>query len=640
MTAVAVDLRQRLTTLVEHGPDLVIRFDRELRHVYASPAVESIIGLPPASAGGWTIRELGLPDELCDLWERELGAVRTQGLPRRFECWLDRPTGRRRLELNAVPEWGPDGRVESVVSFIRDRTEVHRREVEQHAADVRYRQLTHTAREALEESERRFRSAFDEAAVGMMLTDADGVLVRVNAAFARMLGRAAEALARRPVQELTFPEDAPLTDRSIELMRSGRADSVVIDKRYVRADGEIVWGHVGVSVVRDRDGSPVQFVAQVEDVTELRRLERELAETQALHEVVIESSSDLIAVLGLDGTIRLVSRSAEQILGYAPDELVGRPVADVFAAGDLDGVHASFAAALADGSSALDDSRVRTRDGSVRLIAGTVSAGLDAAGSPAFIVLNVRDVTGQRRLEEQLRQAQRMEAVGNLAGGIAHDFNNLLTAINGYSDLVLAALGGSGSAVQHHVEEIRRAGERAADLTRQLLAFSRQQILKPEIVDLNEVVSGYLTMLQRLVREDIRLQADLDPDLPPLLADRSQIGQVLLNLVVNARDAMPDGGDLRISTACDREAAGGPWVSLAVADGGVGILPEVAEHIFEPFFTTKPVGQGTGMGLSTVHGVVEQSGGTVSVESSPGAGATFVVRLPAAESAPPPLDAA
>ena len=353
-------------------------------------------------------------------------------------------------------------------------------------------------------------------------------------------------------------------------MRSGRADSVVIDKRYVRADGEIVWGHVGVSVVRDRDGSPVQFVAQVEDVTEFRRIERELAETRALHEVVIESSSDLIAVLGVDGTIRLVSRSAEQILGYAADELVGYPVADVFTAEDLDGVNASFAAALADGSSALDDSRVRTRDGCVRVIAGTVSAGLGAAGNPAFIVLNVRDVTGQRRLEEQLRQAQRMEAVGNLAGGIAHDFNNLLTAINGYSDLVLGTLGGSGSGVRHHVEEIRRAGERAADLTRQLLAFSRQQILKrrdrrPERGrrrvpdDASSASSG---------RGHPSCSADLEPGLPPLLADRSQIGQVLLNLVVNARDAMPDGGDLHISTACGPRTGrrrGMPGVSLAVS---------------------------------------------------------------------------
>ncbi|HKI93146.1 MAG TPA: PAS domain S-box protein, partial [Gaiellaceae bacterium] len=485
----------------------------------------------------------------------------------------------------------------------------------------------------LEESESRFRSAFDQAAVGMMLTDAGGVLIRANAAFARMLGYPADDLVGRPVQELTFPDDAPLTKRNIELMRSGGTDAVVTDKRYVRADGGIVWGHVGVSVVRDRDGTPVQFVAQVEDVTEFRRLERELAETQALHEVVIESSPDLIAVLGLDGTIRLVSRSAEQILGYAPDQLVGCPVSDVFTPEDIDGVNASFAAALAGEPSALGDSHVRTRDGRIRVVSGTVSAGLDAAGNPAFIVLNGRDVTGQRRLEEQLRQAQRMEAVGNLAGGIAHDFNNLLTAINGYSDLARAAVSDGDAVVGSHLEEIRRAGERAADLTRQLLAFSRQQLLQPELVDLNEVVSGYVTMLQRLVREDIRLHVDLHPDLPPVLADPTQLGQVLLNLVVNARDAMPAGGDLRIATSC---AVDGDTrcVVLTVADTGVGIAPEVAERIFEPFYTTKPPGRGTGMGLSTVHGVVEQSGGAVSVESRQGAGATFVVCLPAVDGTP------
>jgi signal transduction histidine kinase len=241
-------------------------------------------------------------------------------------------------------------------------------------------------------------------------------------------------------------------------------------------------------------------------------------------------------------------------------------------------------------------------------------------------------VTAEQALEdtaEQLRQSQKMEAIGRLAGGVAHDFNNLLLAINGYSELLAESV--DGPEQRRFAEQIRAAGERAAGLTQQLLAFSRRQVLQPRVLDLNDCVREIDEMLTRLIGAGIEIRTELAPDLQPVEADPGQIGQVLLNLAVNARDAMGSGGTLTIRTRNQ-----GPWAVLEVSDTGIGIDTETQSHIFDPFFTTKDVGEGTGLGLSTVYGIVTQSGGTMSVQSAPGEGATFVVRLPATAATPAP----
>jgi len=257
-----------------------------------------------------------------------------------------------------------------------------------------------------------------------------------------------------------------------------------------------------------------------------------------------------------------------------------------------------------------------------------------------YVVL-LRDVTERRQLEEQLRQAQKMEAVGKLAGGVAHDFNNLLTAIIGFASLASDEMP-AGSPVQDSLAQIRRSADQAASLTRQLLAFGRRQLLQPEVLDLGEVIALVLPMLRRLIGEDITINTELLPDLPAIRADRTQVQQVLLNLAVNARDAMPRGGLLTIRTSQATVEAGttdgldltpGQYVVLEVADTGHGVDAAMADRIFEPFFTTKAFGQGTGLGLSTVYGIAKQSGGDVQVLSTPGRGATFRVLLPAAPEA-------
>jgi signal transduction histidine kinase/CheY-like chemotaxis protein len=249
------------------------------------------------------------------------------------------------------------------------------------------------------------------------------------------------------------------------------------------------------------------------------------------------------------------------------------------------------------------------------------------------VVVIVRDITDVKALEEQLRQSQKMEAIGRLAGGVAHDFNNLLTVINGYADLLAARI--EGEAELELLHEIRQSGERAAGLTRQLLMFSRRQFAEPQVLDLNEVIAGAQKLIKRLIAEDVILNTQLADDLPPIRADHGQLEQLLVNLSVNARDAMPEGGELRITSrrVVTRSSAAAPkrdYVELTVSDTGIGIANDIKDRIFEPFFTTKPPGHGTGLGLSVVFGVVKSCDGFIQVESAPGRGTMFRMFFPVA----------
>ena len=327
------------------------------------------------------------------------------------------------------------------------------------------------------------------------------------------------------------------------------------------------------------------------------------------------------------------------LVGYAPDDVKGLMLYDVDAGGRED-VERLTREALAKDAPMTVERRYRRHDDSVIEVTLTLSALVSGGGRT--LCGAVRDVTEHRqtekalrRTEEQLRHVHKMDAVGQLAGGIAHDFNNLLTAILGYSEILADALG-PAHPQRREAEQIVRAGRTAASLTRQLLAFSRRQVLQTAVLDLNGVVSNVEKMLRRLIGEHIDLVIKLAPSLPRIRVDAGQLEQVLLNLAVNARDAMRDGGRLTIETSAVELASanaydlpGGPCVMLRVKDTGCGMSAAVQEHLFEPFFTTKAPGKGTGLGLSTVYGIVTQSGGAISAESAPGKGATFVVVLPA-----------
>lgn len=376
-------------------------------------------------------------------------------------------------------------------------------------------------------------------------------------------------------------------------------------------------------------------------------------ETAHLFEQVRQSESRLRAILdsvqegiyGVDrqGHCLFMNKAGAALLGYGADELVGRSIHRIIhhtrENGDpypLD--ECPMYSVLRTSLPARSDNEVLwKRDGTSLAVVYTAQPLCDASGAVIGAVVSFTDISERRRLEEQLRQSQKMEAVGRLAGGIAHDFNNLLTAVLGYSGLLVQSLDPS-DARHADARAIQNAGERATALTRQLLAISRKQVLDPKVLDLNVLIGNLDQMLRRLIREDIALLTVLDPALGPIRADQSQIEQVIMNLALNARDAMPEGGRLTIETAnveldeaycrAHAEVAPGAYVMLAVSDTGCGMDPETLSRCFEPFFTTKPVGKGTGLGLATVYGIVKQSGGSVWVYSEPGHGTTFKVYLP------------
>ena len=385
--------------------------------------------------------------------------------------------------------------------------------------------------------------------------------------------------------------------------------------------------------------------AAQQELEERHQAEAALRKSQELHRRVIETSTDAIALFDLKGRILFASPSSGTVLGYEPSELVGRRFVDLVHPDDLAGAAEAVRAALAREGSRPHTARVRHCGGDWVWLEAIAAPLYDDAGAPEMVLGVARDVTARlhaeeerRSLEDQLRQAQKLEAVGRLAGGIAHDFNNLLTAIGGYGQLALASLSGDEPRVRGHLGELLQAADRAAALTRQLLAFSRRQVLQPRVLDLNHVVRDVESMLARLIGADVDLVTALDPELGRAQADPSQLEQVVMNLAVNARDAMRHGGRLLIETAnaeVDDDFASrhmglraGPYVSLTVADTGDGMDAETAAHVFEPFFTTKGAGEGTGLGLATVYGIVKQSNGYVAVDSEPGRGTVVTVYLP------------
>jgi len=384
----------------------------------------------------------------------------------------------------------------------------------------------------------------------------------------------------------------------------------------------------------------------VRGALERERMKRQLREREEYFKSLIEQAMDIIAVLDADGAVRYASPSVLPLLGYGAEELVGQHIFDLVHPDDIGPALRVFAEGVATGQGdRLLGLQVRHKDGTYRSLEAIGRYLLD---DPVVrgVVINARDVTERRSLERQLLQAQKMEAVGRLAAGIAHDFNNVLTAIFGYVDLLLDGLP-TLSPLRPDIEEIRTAAERAAGLTRQLLAFSRKQVRQMRTLDLNELLTDIHKLLRRLLREDIDMVTKLDPRLGAVRADSGQLEQVVVNLAVNARDAMPGGGRLTIETrnaeldeAYTREhvpVRPGRYVMFALSDTGTGMSPETMAHLFEPFFTTKEAGKGTGLGLATVYGIVTQSGGYVWCYSELGHGTTFKMYLPRVDEPVDPL---
>ncbi len=476
----------------------------------------------------------------------------------------------------------------------------------------------------------------DEATLEARVAHEGGDLVLYGVAGAGSEGgdaRAAGALralraARRADPSIPFVvlTDEHGRDVAVAATRAGASDWVDLDD------------HVRLETVIARE----QRLARERQAQ--RRIESELGMQAARFRALVEKSADAVCVLGPEGAIRYASPASQALFGRAPHALVGVSLCELLEREEAEKAREVLArVALEPGRSEAHELRMTASDGMRRLVRMIAINQRDDAAVDG-IVLHLRDLTRLRQAEEalarsdqQLRQAQKMEAVGRLAGGVAHDFNNILSVILSYASMVLDDVG-EGSELGQDLLEICNAGRRASELTHQLLAFSRRQVVEPRVVDLNAVVTRLERMYRRILGEDIALVTTLTPELGRVLIDPTALEQVVMNLVVNARDAMPRGGSLTIETSnvwLDEEFAeghlgvkAGPHVRLTVSDTGTGMDQVTMQQIFEPFFTTKEPGRGTGLGLSTVFGIVRQAGGTIWVYSEVGLGTTFKVLFP------------
>jgi PAS domain S-box-containing protein len=515
-----------------------------------------------------------------------------------------------------------------------------------------FEQGTRTPRESnanLKPSERRFQNLFEYAPDALVMTNAQGIITLVNQQCERFFGWTRAELIGQPV-EVLMPtrnrKDHPgLRARYLQSPVPRAMGGAVSNLWGVRKDGSEFPVDISLNLI-DAEGDGT-VVAAVRDLSDRKRSEKALAASEERYRQLVEGASEVFYQVRtpddpLRGELVFVSQAALRITGRDPEQFIRDPAMWVKSVhpDDFPALAKSTRDSLSGLTSLTRHYRIQHVDGTYRTVEDRITPVVDAEDKAIGYRGVARDVTERHRLEAELQQSQRMESIGRLAGGIAHDFNNLVAVILGTVDLALADRPDEDP-LSADLREVRRAGERAARLTRQLLAFSRRQILQPRALDLNSVLPETLDMLQRLIGEDITVTLKLAQDLGLVSADPGQIDQVIMNLVVNARDAMPSGGMLTIETqdvVLDEAYAAehpsmqpGPHVMLAISDTGIGMDPATLGQIFEPFFTSKGPGQGTGLGLSTVYGIVKQSGGSIWAYTEIGRGSTFKVFLPRTE---------
>lgn len=586
--------------IVETAQEGIWTLDADGRTTYVNARLAEILDCRPYDLLGVSLFDVVHPDDRIgaeSYFER-----RRQGRTERRDLRLRRRDGRPVwVEMTTSPLRDGSGRLLGALAMVTDLTD--RRRVE----------------ETLRASEARYRAIVESEPECVTVIDRDGRLLDINPAGLAMLEISSVADADDLLRFIAEEDRASFAALFRTVMGGGSGE---LQFRVVGARGTPRRLHTVAVPLRGADGSVETVLGISRDVTQSHQAEERLRQQAELLQTVFDRVPVALVVLDPERRVELVNQECERRLGWTAADLSGVDALAPLDAGESGGAIRSL---FDSGDGTWRDIRTATRDG--RLVEMRWAA---VRLSDRRVIGIGQDVSEVRRLETRAWQAQKLESIGRLAGGVAHDFNNQLTAILGYAELLEPRLAGDPDA-RSDLNEISSAGRRARDLTAQLLAFGRRQVLAPRRLSLNQLVGDLIRLFSRLLGEHVRVQVDLAPDLWPIEADAAQLEQVLMNLALNARDAMPRGGELTITTRnLPGQGGGADAVQLTVRDSGQGMTEEVLEHLFEPFYTTKTRGQGTGLGLATVYGIVRQSGGQVAVTSAPGKGTAFEIVFPRA----------
>jgi two-component system cell cycle sensor histidine kinase/response regulator CckA len=609
---VAPELEARLLqALLDQMPGILWTVDKDLRFTSSLGAGLPHLGLQPNRVVGMTLFEYFDTDdsELLPI------AAHLQALEGR-ESGYEFSWEGRRYQCHVEPFRERTGTIVGAIGVAFDITAAKRAEA------------------ALTESERRYRTLFEESRDAIYVSTLDGKLIDFNRSMLTMFGYTREEMADLNAEALYLdPADRRVFRESIE--RSGAVTDFEV--RLVAKDGRVIDCLLNSTLQHGEHGEVVGYTGSIRDITVQKRTEETLRRERDFSQAATGSLPGLFYLFDDRGRLLRWNRNLERLTGYSGAQIAEMNLLDFFVGKDRQRIEESIREAFERGESTAEVDLVSS-DGSRTPYFFTGQ--LVVLDGRRCVVGTAVDLVERRSLETQLRQSQKMEAIGRLAGGVAHDFNNVLTVILSNSEILAAGLGPDDPS-RRELIEIRDAAQRAATLTRQLLAFSRKQVLKPRVLSLNAVVVTLEKMLRRLIGEDIELVTSRYPNLWAVEADPGQLEQIIMNLAVNARDAMPEGGRLSIETGnaeVDDAFARmhfpmvpGRYVMLVVRDSGAGMDAETQRHIFEPFFTTKPRDRGTGLGLSMVYGIVKQSGGYIWADSEPGHGTTFRIYFPRVE---------
>ena len=619
-----LEAREKLFRLItENAADMIAVVDTEGKRIYNSLSYQKVLGYSPAELQRSSAFEQIHPDDRERVAAAGVEARRT-GKGKTLEYRIRHKDGTWRV-LESTSSVIRSGKGEPDLLVIVNRDVTGRKQAE----------------EALRAQHDLLRALIDNMPDLIYVKDDESRFVLANRALAQLMG------AKNPEDLLGktdfdyFPKELATAYYSDEqaILQTG-LPLLNQEERSVDAEGNAKWLSTSKVPLRDRQGEVLGIIGIGRDITVGRQAEQALRQSETSFRSVVEGAPYGIFRASVDGRFLRVNSALQEMLGYrSSTDLLDANLGDHVFRNRADFHHLVELLGSVDEFKDVEMEWKRKDDSPITVLC----SGRRAEGGDENSTYNevfVEDITERRVLERQLRMAAKMEAVGRLSGGIAHDFNNLLGVIIGYSQM-LARKMERDNPLHEYIEEIEKAGQRATSLTRQLLAFSRQQILTPKVLNLNELVSDMVKMLPRLIGEDIAISTKLEPAIGNVKADQGQIEQVVMNLAVNARDAMPSGGRLTIGTAdvvmdemYARQHPGakpGKYVILSVADSGVGMNSETLLHIFEPFFTTKEVGKGTGLGLATVYGIMKQSGGYIWVDSELGKGSCFQIFLPRVE---------